>query len=129
MFRKQRRVQQDVPLAHDPLGEVADDLVSAACGRPHQVAAFGRGCVQQELEFLAGQPSPAEDRDLRMKYQVDRLAESMSGARIRQPATEEAREAEKTWLGLYALPAADYDAFGQRAVARRHARHADRSAH
>ncbi len=69
-------------------------------------------CIQ--LEFLAGLPSPAEDRDLRMKYQVDRLAESMSGARIRQPAAEEAREAEKAWLGLYALPEADFDTFGQR---------------
>ncbi len=69
-------------------------------------------CIQ--LEFLAGQPSPAEDRDLRMKYQVDRLAESMSGARIRQPAAEEAREAEKAWLGLYALPEADFETFGNR---------------
>lgn len=66
------------------------------------------------LEFLAGLPSPDEDRDLRMKYQVDRLAESMSGARTRQPATEEALEAEKTWLGLYALPEADFDTFGSR---------------
>ncbi len=66
------------------------------------------------LEFLAGMPSPEEDRDLRMKYQVDRLAESMSGARSRQPAGEEALEAEKTWLGLYALPEADFDAFGKR---------------
>jgi len=66
------------------------------------------------LEFLAGLPSPDEDRDLRMKYQVDRLAESMSGARTRQPATEEALEAEKTWLAMYALPAADFDAFGAR---------------
>jgi len=66
------------------------------------------------LEFLAGLPSPDEDRELRMKYQVDRLAESMSGARTRQPATEEALEAEKTWLGLYALPEADFDTFGPR---------------
>ena len=66
------------------------------------------------LEFLAGLPSPEEDRELRMKYQVDRLAESMSGARTRQPATEEALEAEKTWLGLYALPEADFDTFGPR---------------
>jgi hypothetical protein len=66
------------------------------------------------LEFLAGLPSPEEDRDQRMKYQVDRLAESMSGERARQPAVEEALEAEKTWLGLYALPEADFKAFGQR---------------
>ena len=66
------------------------------------------------LEFLAGLPSPDEDRDQRMKYQVDRLAESMSGERSRQPAIEEALEAERTWLGLYSLPEADFDAFGLR---------------
>ena len=66
------------------------------------------------LEFLAGMPSPEEDRDQRMKYQVDRLAESMSGDRARQPATEEALEAEKTWLGLYTLPETDYETFGKR---------------
>ncbi|MGA9575213.1 MAG: DUF349 domain-containing protein [Lysobacterales bacterium] len=66
------------------------------------------------LEFLAGLPSPQEDREQRMKYQVDRLAESMSGARTRQPATEEALEAENTWLGLYALPESDFETFGKR---------------
>jgi len=66
------------------------------------------------LEFLAGLPSPAEDRDQRMKYQVDRLAQSMSGATPRQAANEEALEAEKTWLGFYALPEADFGTFGKR---------------
>ena len=66
------------------------------------------------LEFLAGLPSPDEDRDRRMKYQVDRLAESMTGARKKQPANEEAIEAEKAWLGLYALPEAEFESFGKR---------------
>ena len=66
------------------------------------------------LEFIAGQPSPDEDRDQRMKYQVDRLAESMSGESIRQPATEEALDAEKTWLSMYKLPEAEFKAFGGR---------------
>jgi len=66
------------------------------------------------LEFVAGLPSPDEDRNQRMKYQVDRLAQSMSGESTRQPATEEAREAEKIWLGMYALPKADFKAFGKR---------------
>ena len=66
------------------------------------------------LEFLAGLSSPDEDRDQRMKYQVDRLAQSMSGVSIRQPASDEALEAEKTWLGLYALPEADFTGFGKR---------------
>ena len=66
------------------------------------------------LEFLAGLPSPDEDRDQRMKYQVDRLAQSMSGESARRPASEEALEAEKTWLGFYALPEEDFAAFGKR---------------
>jgi len=66
------------------------------------------------LEFLAGLPSPPVDRDQRMTYQVDRLAESMSGESTRQPAADEAREAEKIWLEMYALPEADFRAFGKR---------------
>lgn len=66
------------------------------------------------LEFIAGLPSPAEDRDQRMQYQVDRLAESMSGETVRQPAFEEASEAENTWLGMYALPEAEFKVFGKR---------------
>ena len=66
------------------------------------------------LEFIAGLPSPDEDRDQRMKYQVDRLAESMSGESIRQPVSEEALAAEKTWLSMYQLPEADFKAFGKR---------------
>lgn len=69
-------------------------------------------CIR--LEFVAGLPSPDEDRDQRMKYQVDRLAESMSGASARQPATEEAHDAEKIWLGMYALPESDFEAYGKR---------------
>ena len=66
------------------------------------------------LEFLAGLSSPEEDREQRMKYQVDRLAQSMSGEITRQPANEEALESEKTWLGFYALPESDFAAFGKR---------------
>ena len=69
-------------------------------------------CIR--LEFLAGLPSPDEDRGQRMKYQVDRLAESMSGETIRQPAAIEAADAEKTWLGMYRLPETDFTAFGKR---------------
>lgn len=66
------------------------------------------------LEFVAGLPSPDEDRDQRMQYQVDRLAESMSGESARQPASDEAREAEQLWLGMYALPEPEFLAFGKR---------------
>jgi len=66
------------------------------------------------LEFLSGLPSPDEESDLRMKYQVDRLAESMSGESQRLPATDEARTAEKTWLAMYQLPEDDFIAYGKR---------------
>ena len=66
------------------------------------------------LEFLAGLPSPEEDRERRMKYQVDRLAQSMSGEIARQPANEEALQAEKIWLGFYALSEDDFAALGKR---------------
>ena len=66
------------------------------------------------LEFIAGLPSPDEDRDQRMQYQVDRLAESMSGESARQPAMEEARDAEIVWLGMYALPEPEFKALGKR---------------
>jgi hypothetical protein len=66
------------------------------------------------LEFVAGLPSPPEDRSLRMQYQVDRLAESMAGTGVRQAATDEARDAERLWLGMYALPESDFETFGTR---------------
>jgi hypothetical protein len=69
-------------------------------------------CIR--VEFLAGLPSPEEDRDQRMKYQVDRLADSMSGEMARQPVAEEAAEVEKIWLGMYTLPEPDYKTFGER---------------
>jgi hypothetical protein len=69
-------------------------------------------CIR--LEFVAGLQSPEEDREQRMQYQVDRLAESLSGESARLPALEEAREAEKIWLQMYALPETDYKAFGER---------------
>ena len=66
------------------------------------------------LEFLAGLPSPDEDRDRRMQYQVDRLAASMSGEIKRQPVADEAGDAEHQWLTMYALPEADFKAYGER---------------
>jgi len=66
------------------------------------------------LEFIAGISSPDEDRDQRMQYQVDRLADSMSGDSTRQAASEEASDAENIWLGMYALPEAEFKLFGKR---------------
>ncbi|MBW2734173.1 MAG: DUF349 domain-containing protein [Deltaproteobacteria bacterium] len=69
-------------------------------------------CIR--LEFVAGLQSPEEDRQQRMQYQVDRLAESMSGESARQPAKEEARDSERIWLGMYALPESEFKSFGKR---------------
>jgi exonuclease SbcC len=66
------------------------------------------------LEFLAGLASPEEDREQRMKYQVDRLAASMSGEITRKPVHEEAADAEREWLTMYALPKQDFTAFSAR---------------
>jgi hypothetical protein len=69
-------------------------------------------CIR--LEFLAGLASPEEDRERRMQYQVDRLAGSMSGEITRQPVAQEASQAEHEWFAMYALPEADFKAFGER---------------
>lgn len=66
------------------------------------------------LEFLAGLASPDEDRERRMKYQVDRLAGSMSGEVKRQPVAAEANDAEHQWFTMYVLPEADFKTFGKR---------------
>lgn len=66
------------------------------------------------LEFLAGLESPPEDKAKRMQYQVDRLAQSMSGEAARLSASEEAADAEKTWLAMYALPEAAFNSYGAR---------------
>ena len=38
----------------------------------------------------------------------------MSGGMTRQPVSEEANDAEKAWLAMYALPEPDFKAFGKR---------------
>lgn len=63
------------------------------------------------LEFLAGLPTPEEEKDLRMQYQVERLSASMSGERERLSAVEEARELEQAWLQLAYIPEEHYPAF------------------
>ena len=90
----------------DNMSALTDEEIEGKCTQARAL------CIA--LEFLAGLPSPDEDRDQRMKYQVDRLAQSMSGEGARIPATEEALEAEKTWLELYVLPEQDFSAFGKR---------------
>ncbi len=66
------------------------------------------------LEFLAGIPSPDEEQELRMQYQVDRLSESLSGARKRMSAMDEAKMLESDWLASPFIPEPEYTAFRQR---------------
>jgi hypothetical protein len=90
----------------DPASPIAGDITEALPERARLV------CIQ--LEFLAGLPSPEAEAQLRMQYQVNRLAQSMSGSGERQSARSEARTLENDWLGMYALPEADYSDFGKR---------------
>lgn len=82
---------------------------------PDLVARARLLCIS--LEFIAGLPSPEEDRERRMKYQVDRLAHSMAGDAARQSVEEEALEAEKTWLSMYRLPDEEHKSFKARVEA------------
>ncbi len=54
-------------------------------------------------EFLSGLPSPAEDRDARMQYQVARLAERMSQRDAQQELSAELIELERQWYANYPL--------------------------
>jgi len=110
----------------DSSGETLEKTMDLACSELLAGKAVGTDEAEVEdlktqarmlsirLEFVAGLPSPDEDRDQRMQYQVDRLADSMSGESVRQPALEEARDAEIVWLGMYALPEAEFKLFGKR---------------
>lgn len=66
------------------------------------------------MEFLAGMPSPDEDREARMRYQVDRLSRTLAGARETGSARDEARELEREWLLLPPLAADEHAAFKTR---------------
>ena len=57
-------------------------------------------CIQ--AEFLAGIASPAEDREARMAYQVERLAGHLGGSRASDVRTE-LKELEQRWLQSYPL--------------------------
>jgi hypothetical protein len=67
-----------------------------------------------QLEFIAGLPSPDSERSVRMQYQVNRLAETLSGDRAAGAAAEEAQDAEREWLLMGPLPEAEFDAIDAR---------------
>ncbi len=54
-------------------------------------------------EFLSGLPSPAEDRDARMQYQVARLADRMSQREEQQELSVELAGLERRWYANFPL--------------------------
>jgi len=56
-------------------------------------------------EFLSGLPSPSEDRDARMQYQVARLADRMSQRDNQQELSIEVAKLEQQWYANYPLSA------------------------
>ena len=72
-------------------------------------------CIR--LEFLAGLPSPPEEQEMRMAYQVERLSRSMTGEQPRRSAEDESRDAERDWLTLPVLPEPEHATFSARVQA------------
>jgi hypothetical protein len=67
-----------------------------------------------EMEFLAGLESPAQDRDARMRFQVERLASRM-GDREHQPGlAEELAALRERWYAAFPLPADTAEAMTRR---------------
>lgn len=65
-------------------------------------------------EFLSGLPSPEEDKDARMQYQVSRLAERMSQRDQQQELSAELRELEQRWYANQPLSPAHYKTLNSR---------------
>jgi exonuclease SbcC len=82
-----------------------DELLAEA-GRRHAAAAGQAGASERaadlcvRLEFLAGSPSPESDRQRRMDYQVQRLAEKMSGGEPAGGLGEEVEQVLACWRDL-----------------------------
>jgi hypothetical protein len=75
-------------------------------------AAAGDLCIQ--LEFLAGLESPKECSDARMKYQVDRLSQTLADASSRMPVMDELHAIETRWYSLGPLEPAEIKPLQQR---------------
>ncbi|MGY6587301.1 MAG: DUF349 domain-containing protein [Wenzhouxiangella sp.] len=72
-----------------------------------------------EMEFVSGQESPAEDSQLRMEYQVSRLAERMRGGNQLPEIDEELLDMQLRWIDCLPLPPADFAALDPRQQAAR----------
>lgn len=92
----------------DP-GVAAADLADQAESNAEQARQ-----VLIEMELLAGLESPAEDREARMNYQVERLARRL-GERDRQPGlAEELAGLRERWYRSFPLPVERHEAMAKR---------------
>lgn len=84
----------------DAQQQALDDLLELSADELQQMLAehdvqAREMCIT--AEFLSGLPSPDEDREARMQYQVARLAERMSQRDAQQDLSTELRELEQRW--------------------------------
>jgi len=79
---------------------------------PGTAARAAELCIQ--LDFLAGLPSPEQEKEQRMKYQVDRLSRTLAGEGGALSAAQEAGIAEQEWLKLPVLSPRDRARFEKR---------------
>ncbi|MEM1081249.1 MAG: DUF349 domain-containing protein, partial [Pseudomonadota bacterium] len=73
--------------------------------------------VVVEMETLAGLDTPAEDRSLRMDYQVERLSERLGQGAVRPELGEEVRALNKRWLLSHPHEAAAHEELKKRYLA------------
>lgn len=69
-------------------------------------------CIQ--LEFLSGLASPEEEKETRMRYQVERLSNTLTRSGQQISSTEEGMQVEQLWFQLGYLPVAYYKPFKAR---------------
>lgn len=67
-----------------------------------------------EMEFLAGLESPAEDRQARMNFQVERLAQRMSERGDAPGLAEELADLRRRWYESFPQPLDHHDAMAKR---------------
>ncbi|WP_376695274.1 DUF349 domain-containing protein [Wenzhouxiangella sp. EGI_FJ10305] len=67
-----------------------------------------------EMEFLAGLDSPAEDREARMNFQVERLSRRMSERAETPGLAEELAELRRRWYASFPQPVERHDDMAKR---------------
>ncbi len=84
------------------------DLTAEALSSRLEANAEAARKLAVELEFLSGLESPAEDRQLRMDYQVRRLAERMSQRGAQPDLGSELEQLQQRWYRSLPLPATQH---------------------